>query len=170
MKDGLEETFHLKMKLWDAIQNFLQLCSSKPWEMADLEMVLQQLKCNKARDPSGLISELFKPDSMDIHFKYGLLIFMNGLKEHKQILEFLTLANIHTIYKKKGSRFDMSNQRGIFILSIWRKIADKLLYNDVYPEIAKSMSDSNIGAQKEKNIKSLICGLWTYKRGDYGGK
>ena len=63
---------------------------------------------------------------------------------------------ITTLYKNKGSRFEMENERGIFILSILRKIFDKLIYNDKYKDIDSGMSDSNIGARREKNIKNHL--------------
>ena len=68
----------------------------------------------------------------------------------------MQLANISTIYKNKASRMEMKNDRGIFILSVFRKILDKLLYLDKYPDIDKNMSDSNIGARKERNIKNHL--------------
>ena len=45
---------------------------------------------------------------------------------------------------------DLNNDRGIFILAVLRKIMDKLLYLEEYPELEKSMSNSNIGARKDK--------------------
>ena len=53
-----------------------------------------------------------------------------------------------SIYKNKGSRFDMNNDRGIFILTVFKKILDKLLYFDLYDDIDANMSASNIGARK----------------------
>ena len=67
-----------------------------------------------------------------------MLLLFNGVKNTNQIPEYLQLANIHTIFKNKGSRLDMNNDRGIFILSVLRKILDKLVYNDKYPEVSKS--------------------------------
>ena len=49
-----------------------------------------------------------------------------------------------------------TKDRGIFILSVLRKIFDKLIYNDKYQDIDKGMSDSNIGARKQKNIKNHL--------------
>ena len=69
---------------------------------------------------------------------------------------FMQLSNITTLYKNKGSRFDMDNDRGIFILTVFRKIFDRLIYNDKYEDIDTGMSDSNIGARKQKNIKNHL--------------
>ena len=37
-----------------------------------------------------------------------------------------------------------------------RKIFDKLIYNDKYKDIDAGMSDSNIGARRQKNIKNHL--------------
>ena len=66
------------------------------------------------------------------------------------------LANITTIYKSTGSRLELVNDRGIFLLTIFRKILDKLTYIDKYPELDNNMSDSNIGARKNKNIRNHL--------------
>ena len=56
----------------------------------------------------------------------------------------------------KGSWLEMENERGIFILTVFRKIYDKLLYNDKYEYIDSNMSDSNIGGRKQRNIKNHL--------------
>ena len=68
----------------------------------------------------------------------------------------LLLSNITTLFKNKGSRFELNNERGIFILSVLRKILDKLIYNDKYQDIDNGMSDSNIGGRRNKNIKNHL--------------
>ena len=69
---------------------------------------------------------------------------------------FMSLSNITTIYKSKGSRLDLDNDRGIFILTVLKKILDKLIYFDNYNELDKNMSDSNIGARRKRNIKDHL--------------
>ena len=72
------------------------------------------------------------------------------------IPHFMTLGNITTIHKSKWSRLDMNSDRGIFILTVMKKILDKLIYNDIFTDIDKNMSDSNIGSHKKRNIKDHL--------------
>ena len=81
---------------------------------------------------------------------------MNGSKYEMLVPSMLLLSNITTLYKNKGSRFELNNERGIFILSVLRKILDKLIYNDKYQDIDNGMSDSNIGGRRNKNIKNHL--------------
>ena len=68
----------------------------------------------------------------------------------------MQLSNITTIYKKKGSKHELENDRGIFGLSVFKKILDNLIYQEKYPFIDERMSDSNIGARKRKSIKNHL--------------
>ena len=51
---------------------------------------------------------------------------------------------------------DLTNDRGIFLLAVLRKILDRLIYIDKYPDLEKHMSDSNIGARKNKNVRNHL--------------
>ena len=50
----------------------------------------------------------------------------------------------------------MENERGIFILTVMKKILDKLMYFDNIEDIDDNMSDSNIGGRKKRNIKNHL--------------
>ena len=68
----------------------------------------------------------------------------------------MEFANIISIYKGKGEKIDLSNDRGIFIVSTLRSILMKLLYNDSYDFLELNMSDSNIGARKGRSVRNHI--------------
>ena len=124
--------------------------------MNDLNKVLKSLKNNQSRYPNDMINELFNPGTIGCDLKSAILGLMNGIKFNMEFPLFTQLSNITTIYKRRGSRLDMNNDRGIFILSSARKILDKLVYNDKYPHLDKGMSDSNIGSRKNENIKNHL--------------
>ena len=63
------------------------------------------------------------------------------------------MHDIISIYKGKGEKIDLENDRGIFIL---RSIFMKLLYNNDYDSIEMNISDSNIGARKGKSVRNHI--------------
>ena len=68
----------------------------------------------------------------------------------------MEMSNITTIYKRKGSKHNLENDRGIFGLSVFKKIIDKLIYQEKYPFIDQFMTDSNIGARKKRSIKNHL--------------
>ena len=66
------------------------------------------------------------------------------------------MPDITTIYKNKGSRKDLENDRGVLKLSCVRTILDKLIYLDKYDHIDRNMSDSNVGARKGRNVRNHL--------------
>ena len=48
------------------------------------------------------------------------------------------------------------NDRGIFIVNIFRSIMMKLSYHEKYQVVDKNMSDSNVGGRKNKNIRNHL--------------
>ena len=99
---------------------------------------------------------LFKPGVLGQDLAIGLLDLINGIKINLFVPSPMQLANITSIYKNKGSRQDLQNDRGIFILSVIRKIVDKMIYRDKYDDLDEFMSDSNVGARKRKNVRNHL--------------
>ena len=81
---------------------------------------------------------------------------MNRIKREQVFPKCLELCNITSIWKMKGPRNEFSSYRGIFRVSIFRSILDKLIYNDEYSNIDKNLTDSNVGARKMRNIRDNI--------------
>ena len=118
-----------------------KLNKSPCWTEQQLNRVLASLKDNKSRDPHGIINELFKPGVGGKKLVSSLLIMLNKIKQEITIPEFMELSNIVSIYKGKGERMDLQNDRGIFIVNIFRSLLMKMVYRDNYAIIDKSMSD-----------------------------
>ena len=62
---------------------------------------------------------------------------MNLVLDYLFIPEYMECADITSIFKNKGSRMELSGDRGIFILGVLIKILDKLLYLDKYQDLEK---------------------------------
>ena len=125
---------------------------SEPWTLGELEAALKTLKKDKARDPNGWVNKLFKEGIAGENLKLSLLQLLNKMKAKNEITDFVRLADVTTIYKGKGSKSDLLNDRGIFIVTFFRSILMRLIYQDYYSTIDESMSDSQVGATKGKNI------------------
>ena len=156
IKPEFSDIYLLKMKLWNLRHESLKSKKSKAWPLKALDTVLKGMKNNKSRDPHGLLNEIFKPGVCGRNLKSGILNLVNGVKDNFHFPDYIQWANITSIYKKSGSRLSLENERGIFILSVLRKIIERILYNDMFKEIDTNMSDSNIGGRKNKNIKNHL--------------
>ena len=144
-----EELFKLRLEL-------AKVKHTSPWNMNDLEEALKELKSGKCRDPEGLVREVFKEGVIGSDLKRSMLILFNNIKKTRKFPAFMQLANICAIYKGRGDVNDLDSDRGIFLVSLFRTIMMKMIYKDKYPIIDKAMSDSNIGARKQKNIINHI--------------
>ena len=88
--------------------------------------------------------------------KYSLLKFYNLVKKKQIYPGILQPSNISSFYKHKGQRSDLNNNRGVFNVVKVRSILDKLIYNDKYEMVDQSMSCSNLGARRNKNIRDHL--------------
>ena len=112
------------------------------------------MKNGKSRDPHGHIYEIYKYAGKDL--KFSLLKLLNLVKRKQIFPLILQSSNITSFYKSKGDRSDLDNDRGIFNVVKVRSILEKLIYNDNYHKIDQSMSCSNIGARKNRNIRDHL--------------
>ena len=122
--------------------------------MKDLENSLKTFKNNKSRDEHGHTYELFKYGGTDL--KSSLLKLLNRVKQTQTYPTIFRSSNISSIWKKKGERSNLDNDRGIFCVNKIRSILDKLIYNDFYDTIDAGMSCSNIGGRKFRNIRDHL--------------
>ena len=61
----------------------------------------------------------------------SLTKLFNLIKTEVVIPDFFELMSVTSLYKNKGSRNDLSNDRGIFNVPKMRSILDKVIYSDV---------------------------------------
>ena len=156
MKDDLN---HIKEAKEVLCEKLLQLAKSRktpPWTIKDLNIVLKNLQKQKSRDPYGLANDLFRPGVAGDDLKLAVLKMMNKIKDQQKYPACLELCNISSIWKSKGSRNNFEFYRGVFRTTIFRSILDKLIYNDEYKNLDNNLTDSNVGARKNRNIRDNI--------------
>ena len=156
VKPGYEDILDKQEQLFNLRLEASKRKKTIPWTLKDLDVALKSLKSGKCRDPEGLIREIFKEEVMGDNLKESMLILYNKIKQTGEIPIFMRFANISAIYKGRGIVSDLDSDRGIFLVTIFRTILMKLIYKDKYDIIEGSMSDSNIGARKKKNIRNHI--------------
>ena len=105
---------------------------------------------------SSILNILFKSKIAGSDLKEALLSMVNCIKEELSYPEVFEYCDITTIFKKKGSRNNFENYRGIFGTSVFRYIIDRLIYNDEYKEIDENLTDANVGCRKGRNIRDNI--------------
>jgi hypothetical protein len=89
--------------------------------------VCKSLKNRKARDELGLVHELFKPPYAGNDVYLSLSKMFSEIKHHLRIPTFFEKMLITSIYKNRGLKSDLSNERGIFKVAKLRSMLDKIL-------------------------------------------
>ena len=156
IKEDLKELQILKEELCELRLNFSKLNISTPWKKEDLVKILSSLKNNKSRDPHGLVNEIFKPGVGGADLVDSMLSLFLSIKKQISFPEFMQFVNIVCIYKGKGDKMDLQNDRGIFIVNVLKSIFMKNVWNSVYEILDQNMSDSNVGGRRNKSIRNHI--------------
>ena len=154
VRQDYEEVYQSQQGLLEKRLLITRDIKSSDWSEEDIINTLKSLKNGKCKDPLGLINEIFKPPVAGSDMIQSLLLMMNKIKNELKVPEIFRLKNISAIYKNKGSKSDLENDRGIFTCTVLNSILQKLVYNDNYEEIDSNLSDSNVGARKQKNIRN----------------
>ena len=128
---------------------------SPAFSMNELESTLKSLTTGKSRDPEFLKCDIFKEEVIGDDLKLSILMMLNRMKEQSYIpLSFKTTTI--TMLHKKNNKLDLANWRGIFLTSVLRTILMKMVHSRTYEIVAQSMSDSQIGARKNKSVRNHI--------------
>ena len=114
IKKEFEATKEYKDDLFDLRMKLASSNKSLPWTMDELEAVLKNLKEGKSRDPNGWVRDIFSNEVAGKHLKLSMLMLCNKIKLENYFPDFIRLADVATIYKGKGEKFDLENDRGIF--------------------------------------------------------
>ena len=154
VREGFSELKIMKEYLFQINHKIAKARPSNDWKLEDLEKSLKTFKNNKSRDEHGHTYEIFKYCGRDL--KMSLLKLLNKVKQSQTYPTIFRSSNISSIWKKKGDRSSLDNDRGIFCVNKIRSILDKLIYNDYYDTIDNNMSCSNIGGRKNRNIREHI--------------
>ena len=156
IRPGYKQLETLKTFLFNFRLSLSKSNKSEPWTKAQLMKVLKTLKTGKSCDALGYSNELFKPEVIGSDLFESLLNIIIRAKDEIKIPRPVRLTKITSIYKNKGERCDLNNDRGVHSVTKFRAIIDKLVYIDKYAEIDRNMSDSNVGGRKNRSIRDNL--------------
>ena len=140
IKKELEHIKDAKEILCDKLIKVAQTNRTPPWTMRDLNIVLKNLKKQKSRDPYGLANDIFRPEVAGEDLKLAILKLMNKIKEEQIYPKCLELCNISSLWKRKGNRNDFENYRGIFRVTIFRSILDRIIIHSASADASADLS------------------------------
>ena len=108
-------------------------------------VAIQNLKKHKSCDQHGIPHELLQGGCSGVTLAVTNL--MTGIKKQQEFPQCLQTCNVTSLYKNKVSKKDFNQYRGIFRVSVFRNILDRLIFNDEYIKIDFNLTDSNVGGR-----------------------
>ena len=156
MKEGMEEMKIKKEKLCE--QNIKKARGNKTpeWSKIDVIKVLKNLKSKVSRDPLGYANGLFNPKVAGEDMIKAITKLVNRIKTDQIFPKCLQQCNISSIWKRKGAINSFDNYRGVFRVSVFRNVLDRLIYDDEYHNVDSKLTDCNVGSRKLRNIRDHI--------------
>ena len=117
-----------KRRTEDVFQEIMKTVSSNrqpDFTSTELANVLKHLKEGKSSGPDQRPAEIYIHGGKSFHTL--LLIVINRLKNSQMTPRQWEMMTITTLYKGKGSKKDLVNQRGIFLTQVICKIWERLI-------------------------------------------
>ena len=114
----------------------------------------KDLKKKKSRDTYGYSNKLIQNGGGDLTL--AIMKLINNIKKQQNFPKCLEPCKITSLFKNKGQKQDLNNHRGVFRVTVFRNILDKLIFVDEYENLDKKLTDSNVGGRKRRNIRDNI--------------
>ena len=121
---------------------------SPPYTAEELEKVRKHLKKGKSSGRDNLPPEVFI-NGGNMMKEYMLKLF-NHIKEENGMPKQWTQVQVSTLFKNKGSKKKLVNQRGIFLKQVLSKMYGKMNMNRA-SEAMKTMDKCQAGGQEERS-------------------
>ena len=114
--------------------------------MEELNTAIKQMKKKKAADIGGMKAEYVIYAANEA--RKSLLSILNEIYKKNEIPKKWEKMKIKSLYKNKGSRSEMTNQRGLFITNIVSKIFERIILNRNRDMVEEMMSPFQCGGKR----------------------
>ena len=127
---------------------------ANPLTLQEVQAAIKAMKSNKAPGPDGIPAEIWKnSDALAEH----LHMLLASIWEMEDVPQQFKDANIVTIWKRKGSKSDCSNYRGVSLLAIAGKILGRILLNRLTHTIIEPiLTESQCGFRANRGTTDMV--------------
>ena len=121
----------------------------------EVEDTIRFSKNSKAPGPDKIINEMLK-EGIEYIAPILTLLFNQMLEKDKLIPETWRLGDIISIFKGKGEKLDMKNQRGLSMTSSFLKCLEKIVANRISPLIKRYTTDLQGGGKQNESTEEYL--------------
>ncbi|KAI5731310.1 hypothetical protein M8J77_008047 [Diaphorina citri] len=131
---------------------------SDPPTVEEINLIIKNLKNNKAPGEDAIIAELWKNSGRNAVEKLQRLLVNVWIWNREELPEDWKAALIHPIFKK-GDKTDANNYRGISLLPVTYKILSKALQNRLEDQLDQEIGEYQGGFRKGRSCVEQILNL-----------
>ena len=127
---------------------------ANPLTLLEVRAATKAMKSNEVPGPDGIPAEIWKSSEALAEQMHKLLAH---IWEKEDVPQQFKDANVVTIWKRKGSKSDCNNYRGISLLSITGKILGKVLLKNLTTTIIEPvLPESQSGFRENHGTTDMI--------------
>ena len=121
---------------------------SPDFSLSEVRNAISELKEGRCIDPTGFVREIFTRAGTGL--VQSIVTMLNMIKKKWQVPSRWAEMYVFTLYKQKGSRKELENHRGIFIVVIVSIISEKVLKNRITPILKENIPNFRQVELKER--------------------
>ena len=127
---------------------------ANPLTLKEVQAAITAMKSNRAPGPDGIPAEIWTSSNV---LAEQLHIVLGSIWDKEDVPQQFKDANIVTIWKRKGSKSDCSNYRGISLLAIAGKILGRVLLNRLTRSIIEPiLTESQCGFRANRGTTDMV--------------
>ena len=124
-------------------------------DVEEVGTAIGQLKNGTAAGNNGIIPELYKWGGLQLTEKIQQC-FVDIWEERAEFPEAWKTAKVVILYKGKGSKKELNNYRGIFLLDVGGKIMARIIANRLLPHLERILDDWQFGFRPNRSTAHAI--------------
>ena len=124
-------------------------------DVEEVGTAINQLKNGTAAGNNGIIPELYKWGGQQLTLKIQQC-FEQIWEGRADFPEAWKTAKVVILYKGKGSKKDLNNYRGIFLLDVGGKIMARIIANRLMPHLERILDDWQFGFRPKRGTAHAI--------------
>ena len=155
----------------DTFNRMYKVCENmthKGFTVAELKQALRSAPNRSAPGPNSITYSMIK--FAGDRLLQCICHHFNTIVNKREIPEDRTELKIKSIYKNKGKKCDLKNQRGLFLSQTTTKLFEKMILNRISKDLDNNISDFQNGARPNRStsdnlfIMRTALGQYIYKR------
>ena len=144
--EEIHKIFEINMKIRQYDEDEI----NQKFSMKELKDIIERLESKKCPGPDGIGNEIFK--AMGKNLIENILNMLNYFWMNEKLPRKLLELDVKSMYKGKGKRSDLGNQRGVFMANTVMKIYEKMIYSRINKIIEnKGFTEAQAGGRKGRS-------------------